>query len=351
MLILSVERNYRDRGWFYRQYVDQNRSLTEMAENLGVAVSTLSRWRDRHEIKKTSQKVRLECPVCGTTFRRYQNRIERAKHRNVCSRDCLYEARREGLLDWVDRIITGDARAMDRIPDGAVDLVFTSPPYNVGVDYDGYDDTKSIDEYREFLRDVLAECVRVLRPQGGRLCLTIAGMEQGRDHVPANKLVMEEAEEVGLRLRRELIWDKSVSAGRSPMYGSFQSASCPAFYETHESLLVFYAGEFKRPDSGPDTIEKEEFIQATDSVWRLPASSYSDHPSPFPVDLARRATELLSYQGDVVLDPFIGSGTTAIAAAQSGRHYVGYEISEQYSDIARARLNSVDAEQGVNRGH
>lgn len=131
--------------------------------------------------------------------------------------------------------------------------------------------------------------------------------------------------------------------------GSYKSASSPAFYANHESLLIFYSDTFRRPDDGQDTISKAEFLKATDSVWEIPSSSSSriGHPAPFPEELARRAIEILSYKGDVVLDPFLGSGTTAVAAQQTDRQYIGYELSEEYCELARKRVE--EARESFNR--
>lgn len=279
---------YRDPDWLHREYVEKGRNLTDIAEELDVHPSTISKWRQRLDIKKPSQKKLLHCPICGESFHRYVNRIKRAKHTNVCSRRCMYEARRQGLLDWTNSIIQGDARSMDAIPNDSIELIVTSPPYNVGTDYEAIDDNRSLEGYKTFLREALKECTRVLREDGGRLFLVIAGFGHGSDHIPANKLAIEVATSVGLNLRRELIWQKSVSAGRSSVYGSYKSASSPAFYANHESLLIFYSDTFRRPDDGEDTISKAEFLKATDSVWEIPSSSGSriGHPAPFPEKFA-----------------------------------------------------------------
>lgn len=330
---------YRDPEWLRTEYVDKDRTLSDIADQLDVHTSTISKWKNRFNIEKSAQREQLECPVCGTNFVRYRYEVQRATYTNVCSQECIYAARKQGILNWMDSILRGDARDMSELPDQSVDLVITSPPYNVDVDYAAYDDDQSISAYRQFLIEAFEECHRVLRSDGGRLVVVIAGSGSGESHVPLNRVAMAAADEASFSLRRELIWDKSVSAGRSSIFGSYKSASAPAFHEQHESILVFYTDQYNRIDSGKDTISKNDFLTSTDSVWKISAANQAyDHPAPFPVELPRRAIELLSYKGDIVLDPFIGTGTTAVAASKTDRHYVGYDVSEDYCELARSRL-------------
>lgn len=334
-----MEKPYRDPEWLRAEYVEKDRTLADIADQLNVATSTISKWKTKFGIKKSAQKEGLECPVCGTEFVRYQYEIDRAKYATLCSRECMYSARQRGMLDWKNSILQGDARDMTELPDGSIDLVVTSPPYNVDLEYENYDDDRSANAYEQFLTTAFRESHRVLRNDGGRLAVVIAGAGSGESHIPMNRVAMTAAERAGLSLRRELVWDKSVSAGRSSIFGSYRSASAPAFHEQHESILICYTDQYNRPDSGEDTIGKDEFLSATDSVWSIPAVTQAhDHPAPFPVELPRRIIELLSFKDDIVLDPFVGSGSTAVAAAETGRQYVGYDISADYCDMARSRL-------------
>ena len=153
-------------------------------------------------------------------------------------------------------------------------------------------------------------------------------------------------------MRGEIIWDKSASAGSSCAWGSFQSASNPCLRDIHEYLLVFSKGDYKMPRSKKerengriDTIEKQEFIDHTKSIWRFATERASrvNHPAPFPVELPRRCIELYTFAGDVVLDPFNGSGTTCVASKQTGRTYIGVDLSSEYCQIAEERLAQTDA--------
>jgi site-specific DNA-methyltransferase (adenine-specific) len=138
----------------------------------------------------------------------------------------------------------------------------------------------------------------------------------------------------------EIIWQKGRGANGSCAWGSWRSARAPRLRDLHEYLLVFAKGSFTRPDKGTSNLSAEEFTEATLSVWEImPVSAKKvGHPAPFPVELANRVIKLYSYVDDVVLDPFIGSGTTAVAAKQNGRHYVGFDISAEYCRLAEERI-------------
>jgi site-specific DNA-methyltransferase (adenine-specific) len=149
--------------------------------------------------------------------------------------------------------------------------------------------------------------------------------------------------EIGFLMRGEIIWDKGSSVGSSTAWGSWMSASNPTLRDVHEYILVFSKGPFKRQKEGrTSTIERDDFLELTKSVWQFPTESASrvGHPAPFPVELPRRLIELYSFAGDAILDPFMGSGTTALAALDTGRHYVGYELDPDYAALAQKRISA-----------
>ncbi len=236
----------------------------------------------------------------------------------------------------LDAIIVGDSRALPALPDASVHLMVTSPPYNARKDYDA---DLTLDEYLELLRGVFRETRRVLVP-GGRACINVANLGR-KPYIPLSSFVNQIMIEEGFLMRGEIIWDKGSSAGASTAWGSWRSASNPTIRDVHEYILVFSKGRFRRPPADREsTITRDDFLEYTKSIWRFPTESATrvGHPAPFPVELPRRLIELYTFRNDVVLDPFLGSGTTAIAARQSGRHFVGYEIDEKYAELARARL-------------
>jgi modification methylase len=235
----------------------------------------------------------------------------------------------------LDRFIGRSSESMEELPDDCVALMVTSPPYNVGKDYDG---DLSLEEYLGLLKRVLGETYRVLEP-GGRVAVNVANLGR-RPYLALNHRVAALLEDLGFLLRGEIVWQKAQGAGGSCAWGSWCSARNPTLRDVHEYVVVASKGSFRRLRLGEDTISRREFLEATVSVWNIaPASARRiGHPAPFPVELPRRLIELYTFLGDLVLDPFMGSGSTAVAAVESGRHFVGYETEPAYLEIARARV-------------
>lgn len=237
----------------------------------------------------------------------------------------------------LDRIFTASAERMSDLPDCSVHLMVTSPPYNVGKDYD---EDLTLDEYLAFLQRVWAEVGRVLVP-GGRACINIANLGR-KPYIPLNAFIARQMFELDFLMRGEIIWDKGASASASTAWGSWRSPANPTLRDVHEYILVFSKGSFgrSRPADRQATIERDEFLEFTKSVWNFPAESARKvgHPAPFPIELPRRLIQLYTFDGEVVLDPFMGSGQTALAAVQAGRHYVGYEVDPAYVQLAEKRL-------------
>lgn len=230
---------------------------------------------------------------------------------------------------------------MSEIPDESIHLMITSPPYNVSKDYDL---NLTLDEYRDFLRSVFREVFRVL-VTGGRACVNIANIGR-KPYIPLHTYVAEDMIRLGFSMRGEIIWNKSTSAGPSTAWGSWKSATNPTLRDVHEYILVFSKGDFARNGQhGKSTITRDEFLEYTKSIWSFGAESARrvGHPAPFPVELPRRLIQLYSFEDDVVLDPFAGSGTTCVAALQTGRRYVGYENNAAYVKIAESRIREVQA--------
>ncbi len=233
---------------------------------------------------------------------------------------------------------------MSELPDHSVHLMVTSPPYNVGKEYD---EDLSLEEYLDLLRRVFKETYRVL-VTGGRACVNIANLGR-KPYIPLHAYIIEAMLDIGFLMRGEIIWNKAGSASSSTAWGSWLSASNPVLRDVHEYILVFSKESFSRPSKKQQsTIEKDDFLAWTKSVWAFPAISAQQigHPAPFPVELPRRCIEMYTYQGEVVLDPFCGSGTTCIAALTSGRRYVGYEINQEYVSLSEERLRQVREDSG-----
>ncbi|SEL18035.1 site-specific DNA-methyltransferase (adenine-specific) [Methanobrevibacter gottschalkii] len=239
----------------------------------------------------------------------------------------------------LNKLYCKSSENMDEIPDNSIHLMITSPPYNVGKEYD---DDLTLDEYLELLTSVFAQTYKKL-VSGGRACINIANIGR-KPYIPFHAMVIEIMLNLGFLMRGEIIWDKSASAGGSCAWGSWMSASNPVLRDFHEYILIFSKESYSKNKSQEkkDTIGHDEFIQWTKSIWTFPAVNAKKigHPAPFPTELPHRLINLYSYEGDVVLDPFCGSGTTCIAATKNKRNYIGYDIEEKYIRLSKSRLSN-----------
>jgi len=238
---------------------------------------------------------------------------------------------------FLNKIFCETSENMEELPDNSVHLMVTSPPYNVGKEYDG---NLTLQEYRQFLKQVWKEVYRTLVP-GGRACINIANLGR-KPYIPLHTFIVEDMLELGFLMRGEIIWNKATGSSPSTAWGSWLSAANPTLRDIHEYILVFSKGMFSRKNTNRrrSTISKEEFLEFTKSVWTFSAESARGvgHPAPFPVELPYRLLQLYTFEGEVILDPFMGSGQAAIAAIKTNRHYVGYEINEEYVKLAERRI-------------
>ncbi len=256
-----------------------------------------------------------------------------------------------------DVIWVGDARQMDRygdVADGSVALVVTSPPYFAGKEYEAVLGVGHVPAdyhaYLGMLHDVFAQCFEKLEP-GGRIAVNVANLGR-KPYRSLSRDVIDLLERLGFLLRGEIVWQKSRAAGGSCAWGSYQRPGNPVLRDISERIIVASKGRFDRavpadqrqqtglPSEGTMTVD--EFIDATTDIWDIPSESATrvGHPAPFPVELPRRLIELYTYRGDLVLDPFMGSGSTAVAAVRTERHYVGFDTDEEYVATAEARVTA-----------
>jgi len=240
---------------------------------------------------------------------------------------------------FLNTIIQKSCENMLELPDNSLHLMITSPPYNVSKEYDN---DLSLQEYLLLLKSVFTETYRVL-VNGGRACVNVANLGR-KPYIPLSDYISQMMIEIGFNMRGEIIWNKAASASPSTAWGSWQSASNPILRDIHEYILVFSKGSYKRDKMGgnQNTLSKEEFMEWTKSIWTMNAESARKigHPAPFPEELPRRLMKLYSFSNDIVLDPFIGSGTTAIVALQEKRNFVGYEINNNYVELANNRIET-----------
>jgi site-specific DNA-methyltransferase (adenine-specific) len=244
--------------------------------------------------------------------------------------DTLADVPRRNL----DRIYHHSSVTMAELPDNSVALMVTSPPYHAGKDFDS--DT-TYPEFLDLLGAVFAEVHRVLEP-GGRAAVNVANLGR-KPYLPLSHDVGRLMAGLGFHMRGEVIWQKARGMASSCAFGTFASARNPVLRDVHEYVLIFSKGRMDRVRRGVSTISSKEFLAATLSVWEIPAESARriGHPAPFPVALPRRLLELYTFAGDVVLDPFCGSGATAVAAIEAGRRFVGYDTNATYVALARRR--------------
>ena len=233
-------------------------------------------------------------------------------------------------------IILSSSENMKELPDNSIHLMITSPPYNVSKDYD---DDLTLNEYLELLTKVFTETYRVL-VNGGRACINLANLGR-KPYIPLSDYISKIMIDIGFNMRGEIIWNKASSAGSSTAWGSWQSASNPTLRDVHEYILIFSKGDYKR-EKKENTITRDEFMEYTKSIWNMNTVSAKKikHPAPFPFELPYRLIQLYSFKEDIILDPFIGSGTTGLAALKTKRKYVGYEIKEEYKKLADNYLNA-----------
>lgn len=254
----------------------------------------------------------------------------------------------------LDKLIVGDARRMPEVPDSSVALVVTSPPYFAGKEYEEALGVQGIPatylEYLDLLREVFAECVKKLEP-GGRIAVNVANLGRRPYRSLSADVTGILQDELRLLLRGEIIWMKQRGSSGSCAWGSFQRPGNPVLRDLTERVIVASKGRFDRAVPAKDRVReglpseasmtREDFMENTLDVWEIPAESATrvGHPAPFPIELPARLIELYTYRGDLVLDPFLGSGSAAVAAVRSGRHYVGYDLDESYIRLAEARVS------------
>ena len=236
-----------------------------------------------------------------------------------------------------NEIFNKSSENMEELVDNCVSLTVTSPPYNIGKDSDL---DLNDEEYWKMINKVFSETFRVTN-SGGRLVVNVANLGR-KPYIPFSKYFTDVLTEIGFIMRGEIIWQKSKGANANFAWGSWLSASNPVIRDIHEYCLVFSKDSMKNSKGGISTIEKDEFMESTLSIWHINPEKAKKigHPAPFPVELPKRFINLYSFKDDLVLDPFIGSGTTAVASKILQRNYVGYEINKDYIEIADKRLRA-----------
>ncbi len=251
-------------------------------------------------------------------------------------------------------LVCGDSRKMGELPDSSVALVVTSPPYFAGKEYEEALGEgvipASYAEYLQLLADVFTECRRVLEP-GGRIAVNVANLGRKPYRSLSADVIRILDDDLGMLLRGEIVWKKADGASGSCAWGSYRSPTNPVLRDISERVIVASKGRFDRAVDMEErrmqgrpyrpSISTDEFLDATLDVWEIRPESARRvrHPAPFPVELPQRLIELYTFGDDLVLDPFLGSGSTAVAAVRKGRRYVGYDTDPTYISIAKERVS------------
>lgn len=227
---------------------------------------------------------------------------------------------------------------MKKMAGGVVNCIITSPPYNVNLQYNSYEDNREYKDYLGWMREVFTESYRVLTDDG-RMVVNVGDGKNGS--IPTHSDFIQICQEIGFSVLTIIIWNKNTTSNRTA-WGSFMSPSAPSFPRCFEYILVFRKS-LKLKHKGTPTIDKQDFINWSNGTWSFNCAKVKDtgHPAAFPIELPRRCIQLFTYEGDVVMDPFLGSGTTALAAIETGRKYVGFEIDSVYFENARAKINQI----------
>lgn len=249
-------------------------------------------------------------------------------------------------MEFANRIIVGDSEeVLKKFPDNCVDLIFTSPPYNFGLDYESHKDGIEWEKYFDKLFAILKECIRVLK-YGGRIVINVQPLFS--DYIPIHHIISNFFMQNKLIWKGEIIWEKHNYNCKYTAWGSWKSPSNPYLKYTWEFLEVFCKGSLKHEGNPRNAdISGEEFKKWVYARWEIPPERDMEkygHPAMFPEELAERVIKLFSYKGDVVLDPFNGVGTTTAVAKRLGRIYIGIDISEEYCRKAEERVRMTPQE-------
>ena len=249
----------------------------------------------------------------------------------------FFEDKSRGL-----KIICDDFLKTSLINPSSVDLIVTSPPYNVDIRYGTYQDDISYSEYLEFTAEWLKKALELVK-NDGRMCLNIpldkSKGRQGAGFQSVYADVVTIAKKVGWQYFSTIIWNEG-NISRRTAWGSWLSASAPYVIAPVEVIVLFYKKTWKKEKKGYSDLTKEEFLEWTNGLWTFSGESKKrvGHPAPYPLELPKRCIKLFSFVGDTVLDPFLGSGTTLIACSLLGRKGIGVEIDERYCQLAVDRL-------------
>ena len=250
-------------------------------------------------------------------------------------------------FEYENKIICADSlELLKKLPDNCIDIIFTSPPYNFGLEYDTHNDTASWNAYYDMLFGIFKECIRVLK-YGGRFVVNVQPLYS--DYIPAHHIISNFFIENKMIWKGEILWEKNNYNCKMCSYGSWKSPARPYLKYTWEFVEVYCKGDLKKAGKTVDAdISAEEFKSWVVAKWSIAPERHMKefgHPAMFPENLVERVLKLFSFKNDVVLDPFNGAGTTTVVAKKTGRRYLGIDISQEYCDTAEKRISDSDCGQ------
>lgn len=229
----------------------------------------------------------------------------------------------------------------------SVHLVCTSPPYNLGIDYDTYNDKRDLQEYMALMEQIFTQCYQVL-VNGGRCCINIPSISMDKEreneiferaYVPLFAYYIHMMEKIGFETRATIVWYKQ-NMSKNTAWGSYKSPSNPNTVPPFEYILVFHKGSKRLEGNTKPDITKKEFVTYSNALWNFkPETNKLGHPVPYPIELPYRCIRYYSYPEQIVLDPFAGVCTTALAARQTGRKFICFDMSRAYIDLGKKRLD------------
>ncbi len=240
------------------------------------------------------------------------------------------------------KIINDDFINTKKIRNNSVDLIITSPPYNVDIKYNSHKDDISYSEYLEFTNKWLLKAFD-LSKKDGRLCLNIPLDKNKGGQQSVYSDILQIAKKIGWKYHSTIIWNEG-NISRRTAWGSWKSASAPYVIAPVEVIVILHKDGWKKLDKGESTITRDEFMGWTNGLWTFNGQSKKGaggHPAPFPLELPNRCIKLFSFKNDVILDPFLGSGTTLISCIEEGRKGIGVEFDKSYCDIAKKRIKPI----------
>jgi len=299
------------------------------------------------KIKSYGLKGRKRLYVGYDRERKVKNRKEKEKTRGVYyyAKDNIFSQQNNKIPEeFINKIITGDSeKVLKHFPDNCIDLIFTSPPYNFGLEYENHQDGISWNEYFEKLFEIFRECIRVLK-YGGRIIVNVQPLFS--DYIPIHHILSNFFIQNKLIWKGEILWDKHNYNCKYTAWGSWKSPSNPYLKYTWEFLEIFCKGDIKHPGNWEMAdITADEFKKWVYARWDIPPEynmKKYGHPAMFPEPLVERVLKLFSFKGDLILDPFNGVGTTTAVAKKLSRNYIGIDISDKYCKKAEDRIKNME---------